>query len=147
MLAFGLGFLFEFLAYVRRRWAWALVMFFAFLGLLGLYDNWLERLRQNINAPNAGGMFGLFAKKQLQSWLGKPGATIIFATAYVVSLIFLTNFQLGEWVRGLMSGKKADANATDEEKALDRKARELEKQARKLQEQVDKGRGKKADAV
>ncbi|MDB6026504.1 MAG: Cell division protein FtsK, partial [Verrucomicrobiales bacterium] len=143
LLAFGLGHLFEFLSYIRRRWLWAIVLFFSFLGLLGIYSGWLERLRQNINAPNAGGILGSIAQNQLTALLGKPGATIIFATIYLVSLIFLTNFQFGEWVRSLLPGaKKVDANATDEEKQLDRKARDLEKQAKKLQEQVDKDKGK-----
>ncbi len=145
MLAFGLGYLFEFLSYIRRRWLWAIVLFVSFLGLLGLYSGWMERLRANINAPNAGGIFGSLAQNQFTSLLGKPGSTIIFATVYLVSLIFLTNFQFGEWVRGFLPGaKKVDANATDEEKALDRKARELEKQARKLQEQLEKNKPKKA---
>src|SRR4051812_106370 len=113
MLAFGLGHLFEFLSYIRRRWLWATVLFLSFLGLLGIYSGWLERLRQNINAPNAGGIFGSLAQNQLTALLGKPGATIIFATIYIVSLIFLTNFQLGEWARSFLPGaKKVDANAT-----------------------------------
>ncbi len=150
MLMFGLGYLFEFFSYIRRRLLWASVLFISCLGLLGLYDTWLERLRANINAPNAGGLFGSIAKDHLTTLLGKPGLTIIFVTIYAVSLVFLTNFQIGEWVREKMSGKKkekADPAATPEEKELERKARDLEKQARKLQEQLDKGKGKKTETV
>lgn len=145
-LVFGLGHLFEFLSYIRRRWLWATILFFSCLGLLGLYSSLFGKLSDNINAPTAGGLFGLFAQQQMTSFLGKPGSTIIFATIYAISLVFLTNFQLGEWARALVpGGKKADPAATDEEKELERKARDLEKQARKLQDQLEKSKAKKPD--
>ena len=37
LLLFGLGYLFEFLAYLKRRWAWAAVLFFTCLGAADLY--------------------------------------------------------------------------------------------------------------
>src|SRR5258706_9515495 len=50
LLAFGVGYLFEFFAYLKRRWVWALVLFFSCLGLLDLYSHYWESLRQNLNA-------------------------------------------------------------------------------------------------
>jgi S-DNA-T family DNA segregation ATPase FtsK/SpoIIIE len=72
------------------------------------------------------------------SLAGPVGATIIYGTLYLVSLLFLTNFRLGEWLRGFIAGTRTPVNREmpEEEAALERRARELEKQARKLQEEV-----------
>ena len=58
---------------------------------------------------------------------------------YFISLLFLTNFQLGEWVRRLW-GRRAAAQGepTPEEAALERRARDLQKQAKKLQDEVER---------
>src|SRR5207237_5750123 len=54
-------------------------------------------------------------------------------------LLFLTNFQLGQWFRGVWDRKAlAGAGSTAEEQALERRARELQKQAEKLQKEVDR---------
>ncbi len=143
MLVLGLGYLFEFFSYIRRRLVWAIILFLSFLFLLGLYPAPLTTLTYNINALNAGGVFGIFAGSYLTSWLGKLGATILFAAVYFVSLIFLTNFQFGDWMRSFMPGAKKATAGSPEEEELERKARDLEKQARKLQEQVDKSKGRK----
>ena len=70
---------------------------------------------------------------------GTVGATIVYATLCLISLLFLTNFRLGEWMRGVSGKTEAAANGrteSAEETALERRARELEKQAKKLQEEV-----------
>src|SRR5262245_16680587 len=141
LLVFGLGYLFEFFAYLKRRWIWAAVLFLACLGFFDTYSHYWENLRQNLNAPSAGGLIGKTMNDLLFGHFGTPGATIIFATLYVISLIFLTNFKLGEWLRSFFSRQPKDVDDSDwtpEEKALARRARELERQARKLQEHVDK---------
>ena len=139
MLAFGLANLFQFLAYLRQRWIWAAVLFFTCLGLLGFYSSWFSVLKENLNAPSAGGLLGLMADKYIREPFGMTNATIIFFTLYLLALLNLTNFQLGEWLRSKWSpGLETDPNATAEEKELAKRARELEKQSRKLQEQADK---------
>jgi len=141
LLVFGLGYLFEFFAYLKRRWIWAAVLFFSCLGFFDTYSHAWENLRQNLNAPSAGGLLGKTMNDLLFGHFGAPGATIIFATLYLISLIFLTNFKLGEWLRSFFSREPKeldDSDWTPEEKALARRARDLEKQAKKLQEQVDK---------
>ncbi|MEO7676492.1 MAG: DNA translocase FtsK 4TM domain-containing protein, partial [Verrucomicrobiota bacterium] len=139
MLAFGLANLFQFLAYLRQRWIWAAVLFFTCLGLLGFYSPWFSVLKENLNAPSAGGFVGLMADKYIRGLCGLAGATVIFLTLYLLAFLNLTNFQLGEWLRSKWSpGLDVDPNATEEEKELAKRARELEKQARKLQEQNDK---------
>src|SRR5882672_2230756 len=154
LMLFGLGYLFEFLSYLKRRWAWAAVLFVTCLGFFDLYSNHLETLRQNINAPSAGGYLGQIMNSLVFGHFGKPGATIIFCTLYAVSLIFLTNFQLGPWLRSRVVLKPReestereidDKGLSPEEKFLARRARDLEKQAKKLQEQVDRDKPKERE--
>jgi len=157
LLLFGIGYLFEFFAYLKRRWLWAGVLFLTCLGLFDLYSVQLDTLRRNINAPSAGGYVGQFMNNLLFGHFGRPGATIIFCTLYLISLIFLTNFQLGEWLRSRLrrrslAGAEAEVDddkpgATVEEKALSRRARDLEKQTRKLQEQLNKSRERTKEPI
>ena len=84
-----------------------------------------------------GGALGNALNQYLFGYFGTAGATIIFLMLYFISLLFLTNFQLGEWVRGLWGepSRRRRRRRTDEE-ALERRARELQKQARNLEEEV-----------
>jgi len=115
------------------------------MGLLDLNKpvTFLAHWQRNYNAASAGGWIGLMMNKYLFGHFGLVGASIIFATLYLISLLFLTNFQLGEWLRGLLARSpagtaKEEKDFSAEEKALERRARELERQAKKLQEQVVK---------
>jgi S-DNA-T family DNA segregation ATPase FtsK/SpoIIIE len=57
----------------------------------------------------------------------------------LISLLFLTNFQLGEWIRRFLQKEPAAAEPKSaDETALERRARDLEKQAKKLQEEVQR---------
>ncbi len=156
LMLFGLGYLFEFLSYLKRHWAWAAVLFLTCLGFFDLYSNHLETLRLNISAPSAGGFLGKFMNDLVFGHFGKPGATIIFSTLYLISLIFLTNFHLGHWLRSRVVLKSreetveeevGDATWSPEEKVLAKRARDLEKQARKLQEQLDKPKEKEKSGL
>ncbi|MEI7730334.1 MAG: DNA translocase FtsK [Verrucomicrobiota bacterium] len=169
LLFFGLGYLWDHMAYLRRRWwSWiaGLVLLVCCTGLLDLYTNekllqniinnertaspgFLENLAYNLAAPSAGGMVGNILNHTIFGVFGKFGATVIFLLLYVISLYFLTNFQLGHWVRAAIN-RPADAEEeetfegmTEEEKALARKAKSLEKQARKLQDELDKSKGQR----
>ena len=141
--AYGLSHLVEILAYLRRRKTWAAILFLSLLGFFDIYSSSFETLRQNINAPRAGGLVGSTLNKLLFGHFGKPGATIIFVTAYLVSLVFLTNFRLGDWARAAWINFRAkkreeEKDWSPEEKALARKARDLEKEAKKLQTDRDR---------
>ena len=142
MSVFGLGHLMEFFAYLKRRWPWGLVLFFCCLGLLDLYSAHFESLRRNLHVTSAGGVIGATMNDLIFRNLGAFGATTIFFTLYAISLLYLTNFRLGEWLRTKWSERGEpvvdDASWTPEEKALAKRARDLEKQAKKLQEQVEK---------
>jgi S-DNA-T family DNA segregation ATPase FtsK/SpoIIIE len=150
LLLYGLGCLFELFAYLKRRWPWAAVLFVTCLGFFDLYSASLETLRRNLNAPSAGGHLGQILNDLLFRNLGKPGATIIFCTLYIISLIGLTNFQLMPWLRARLASRKAatadevidDKSLSPEERALAKRARELEKQAKKLQDELDRSREK-----
>src|SRR5262249_6830526 len=141
LLIFAAGYFFETFAYLRRRGAWILVLFFSSLGLFDLYSHRLEALRQNLNAQSAGGLIGNLMNDLVFGHFGKPGATIIYVTLYLVSLLFLTNFRIGDWLRHWLAhsrarGASSKSDLSPEERTLARRAQELETQARKLQEQV-----------
>ena len=140
LAAFGLGYLFNFIGYLRERrvWSvvWGVVMMLSLTGLLHIMNRPLRHLCGNINAPSAGGWFGYFTFDYGFWMLGTVGATIVYATLYLISLLFLTDFRLGDWLRRWFEKPEAIEGATAEETALDRRARELEKQAKKLQEEV-----------
>jgi S-DNA-T family DNA segregation ATPase FtsK/SpoIIIE len=133
----GLGCFFNVFAYLRRRWAWAVVLLLCCMGLLDLYREHLGNLERNLNAT-AGGIIGLNLNQHFFSYFGTTGAAIIFLMLYFISLLFLTNFQLGEWVRAIWGRRAAAAGDTaQDEQALERRARDLQKQAKKLQEEAE----------
>ena len=142
LFCFGLSYLFQLMAYLHRRWVWAALLLFCCMGLLDLNNtvNSLARWQQNHNAISAGGWIGLMMNKYAFGHFGSIGATIIFVTLYVISLLFLTNFQLGAWLRELWLRPPAEPekDLRGEDKVLERRAKELERQAKKLQEQVIK---------
>ncbi len=148
LLFLSLGYLLSFLTYLQRRWLWSCVLVFACMGLLDLYGGNLTELRQNLNAPSVGGIIGQVMNDVIFRHFGKVGATLVFMTVYTVSLLYLTNFRLGHWLREVWERQMAkrevarqlfdDKNVELHEKALDKKAKELEKQTRKLQQQLER---------
>ena len=149
---FGLAYLLNFPSHLRERLRWSLiwsaVLVASLTGLLYIMDNagWFGRVREAIGSLSAGGWLGFLTFGQTPryeygfSLLGTAGATIVYATLCLISLLFLTNFRLGEWIRGFLEkvpiAKIAPEPESAENTALERRARELEKQAKKLQEEV-----------
>ena len=110
LLFVGLGCFFDSFAYLRRRWLWTLVLLICCMGLLDIYRNYLGGLQRNLGVP-AGGIVGRNLNQHVFSeCFGSAGATIIFLMLYFVSLLFLTNFQLGEWVRAIWTRRRAAIN-------------------------------------
>ena len=158
-LLFGIGCFFNTLHYLQRRWPWGVVLFLCCVGFLSLFTDekimtqlganpklasagFFEHTAMNLGVASAGGVVGVILNQVIGKF-GHPGASIIYITLYTISLLFLTNFRLGDWLRTLFDKKSECAeDATQEERELERKARDLEKQARKLQDQVEKGRAK-----
>jgi S-DNA-T family DNA segregation ATPase FtsK/SpoIIIE len=135
----GLGCFFDAFAYLRRRWAWALILLVCCMGMLDLYREHLGELERNLGVT-AGGVLGRNLNQHLcGECFGTVGATIIFLMLYFISLLFLTNFQLGEWVRRIWDRRATAPGAeTSEEATLERRSRDLQKQTKTLQEQVDR---------
>src|SRR4029077_3934498 len=109
-------------------------------GVLHLLDGtgFLHKLRLSVNAPSAGGWLGKTSYEYGFCMLGSVGASIVYATLYLISVLFLTNFQLGPWMRSLWGSVTSAPPVSPEEKALERKAQDLQKQAKKLQEEVER---------
>jgi S-DNA-T family DNA segregation ATPase FtsK/SpoIIIE len=151
LLCLGLGYLFEFLSYLQRRWLWSSVLVLACMGMLDLYSSTTSTLTQNLNVASAGGLLGQGINSHFFIHFGKVGATIIFLTLYAISMIYLTNFKLGPWLRTLWAMRQerknnlatAEPDFSSEEKMLEKRAKELQKQAKRLHEEV--GKTEKAD--
>jgi len=143
LLMFGLGYIFQFLAYLQRRWLWGAVLLLCCIGLASVFEmdfRLLHHLQKTLNAPSVGGLIGQFLEQDILRYVGKVGATIVLAAVYLISLIYLTNFKLGEWCRQFWAARFGGVKpaSTPAESDLERRARELEKQARRLQEQVER---------
>jgi S-DNA-T family DNA segregation ATPase FtsK/SpoIIIE len=156
--AFGVAYLLNFLGYLRERLRWCLLwtalLFVALTGLLHLAGrvDLINDWRTSINAHFAGGWLGYLTYGRVASYdygfclLGRLGAMIVYAALGLISLLFLTNFQLGDWIRALMQKEKSepeDKFKSAEEIALEKRSAELEKQKRKLEEEV--GRAEKVE--
>ncbi|HZM03871.1 MAG TPA: DNA translocase FtsK [Candidatus Saccharimonadales bacterium] len=143
LLIYAFGYLLQFLAYLQRRWIWGAVLLVCCMGLASMFEKdvrWLQQLQKSLNTPSVGGFTGQFFYNHVLRYVGKMGATIVLGAVYLVSLVYLTNFKLGEWCRhwwASRSGGPAAAIASGD-KELERRARDLEKQARKLQDQLEK---------
>ncbi|HET7624062.1 MAG TPA: DNA translocase FtsK [Verrucomicrobiae bacterium] len=145
LLAFyGMAYWIEVFAYLKRRWAWGIVLLVSSMGLLHLLDlrhlQFLTEIRHSIDAPSLGGFIGMVQYEYLFWMLGTVGATIVYGTIYLISLLYLTNFQLGKWVRAVWAARFQNLEKTfsPEEQALERKARDLQKQAKKLEQEVER---------
>ena len=140
----GLGCLFARLSYIQRRWLWTSVLILAWMGLLDLYNAYLVNFSQDYGIPSAGGMIGKGMNRMVFGHFGTPGATIIFLTIFCLSALYLTNFQLGSWLRdrwedyqlakvaGPDKGPRGLA-AAEEARALEKRSKDLEKQKKKLE--------------
>jgi len=146
LLAFvGLGFFFESLSYLKRRWPWVVVLLLSCMGLLHLADlphihdntSFFTRARVTLSTPSIGGFVGFTLYDSLFWMLGPVGAGIVYTALDLISLLFLTNFQLGEWVRALWARRASGGSETGPDvAALENRARDLEKQKKKLEEEV-----------
>jgi S-DNA-T family DNA segregation ATPase FtsK/SpoIIIE len=143
----GLGHLLALLSYVQRRWLWSGVLLLACMGLLDLYADWLTAFSTNLDLPSPGGVIGWFMNHYFFIHFGRLGATIVFITTYMISLLYLTNFKLGESLRGMYEAWEIRREAAQkakglailpDEKLLEKKAKALDKEAKKLEKQLEK---------
>ncbi|HEX4351108.1 MAG TPA: DNA translocase FtsK [Verrucomicrobiae bacterium] len=152
--AFGVGYVSQTFSFLRERVRlsilWSAILLLSLTGLLHILDiNSLAGFaRERIHANSAGGFVGWFSYRYGFHLLGGLGATIVYAALGLISLLFLTNFHLSHWLRALWPKEAAaaeDESKSDEEIALEKRAKELERQKRKLEEEV--GRGVKPDKL
>ena len=151
--AFGVAYLMDFLGYLRERLRWCLLwtalLFVSITGLLHLANNvdLIKDWTQSISAYFAGGWLGYLTYGRLNTYdygfvlLGRLGATVVYAALGLISLLFLTNFQLGHWIRILLQKVESapgDELKSGEEIVLEKRARELEKQKRQIEAEVVK---------
>jgi S-DNA-T family DNA segregation ATPase FtsK/SpoIIIE len=143
--AFGVGYLFNFLGYLREhsRWSlmWAGVLLLSLTGLLHIMEDsgLAGKVRDQIGAHSAGGLLGFLTFEYGFWMLGKIGAIIVYTTLSLIGILFLTNFRLGEWLRSRFDGETVPVEkqkADPQEAALERKARELEKKKKELEQEV-----------
>ena len=131
----GLGHFFATFSYLRRRWLWTVILFACCVGLLDLYHHYLGGLEHNLNTQ-AGGVLGVALNRFLFGYFGTMGATILFGMLYFISLLYLTNFRLGGWIRALWNrivlATKRDV--PPEEAELERRLAELQRKKAKLEQ-------------
>jgi S-DNA-T family DNA segregation ATPase FtsK/SpoIIIE len=148
-MAFGLGYLFNFMGYLREhsKWSifWAVMLLVSLTGLLHImYDPPQPgQIHEKIGAGSAGGGLG-FLTFEYGFWMaGKVGAVILYGTIALFGVLFLTNFKLGVWLQA-WADRASEAkpitkpSTNPAEAALERKARELEKKKKDLEAEVAK---------
>jgi S-DNA-T family DNA segregation ATPase FtsK/SpoIIIE len=148
---FGISYLSRVPAYLRehrlRSLFWSLVLLVSVSGILFIADDGGHHGRFHVakDIPSAGGFLGYLTYGQTHNWefgfclLGSLGAAIIYGALGLISLLFLTNFNLGNWIRALWAHDESspdDALKSPEELALEKRARELDKEKRKLEDEV-----------
>ncbi len=151
MLLFGLFCFIDRWKGLLRRWPWAVVVVLCISAGLSLFPNWASSLKDQLNAPDAGGAAGWFLNWLIFRHLGTAGAVIILMTLYLVSLLFLTNFNLTLWLRDRWQQwreKKTPAEIVSrQEAALQSQAEDLAKQVVQLQKQIQQKGGKSVETV
>jgi S-DNA-T family DNA segregation ATPase FtsK/SpoIIIE len=151
LAAFGVAYLLGFLGYLRERLRWSLLwsamLLISITGLLHMMDKaeLLGKIRETIGSQSAGGWLGWVTYGQTEHYqfgfclLGRFGAVVVYSALCLISLLFLTNFRLGDWIRNFFQNEEpgeAHESRSADEIALERRARELERQAKQLQEEV-----------
>jgi S-DNA-T family DNA segregation ATPase FtsK/SpoIIIE len=150
---FGGSYLLNLFGFLRERvrWSsfWACLLLLAVSGLMYLSDDGGHTGRFHVSKgiTTAGGMLGYLSYGQTHDWdfgfclLGNLGAAIVYSALGLISLLFLTNFHLGVWIRAVLrkeNFKPVEAEKSPEELALEKRAQDLEKQKRKLEDEVGK---------
>jgi len=131
----GLGCFFDAFAYLRRRWPWLVAFLVCGIGLLDLHANLFSGLTERLRILS-GGVAGVWLNDLVFGHFGKVGATILFFMLYFISLLYLTNFQLGVWARNL-AGRSSRMVADVQESRLERKALELKEERERLRREVE----------
>ena len=140
LLLIGLGQFFDLLSFLRQRWPWLLVWGVCLMGTLDLFPESFETVRRNIGSPSAGGYIGMLINDfVIERLLGVAGSTIIYLVFYILGFVYLTNFQVNDWIRTWkFSNLPFLKSALEKEEELRLKALALEREAKKLKKAMQK---------
>ena len=161
-VVYGISYTLGLWSYLReplwKSLVWMAVLLIAASGLGYMLDHGGRSgsFHAEMGTVSIGGWMGYLTYGQSKNYdfgfsLMGAGAWLMYATLGIVSLIFLTNFHLGHWVRVAVfrqGDEGEDAGKSADEKALEKRARDLEKQKQKLEDEVGrmgKGAEKSAD--
>ncbi len=139
---FGLSYLMTSMDYFHRHWIWSAMLLLCCTGWLDIYKHsrLLASFTTSLATPSAGGYSGLMLNRFVFGHFGDLGATLIYLTVYLISLFYLTNFRLGQWLRDLWQHRfmTAHGKLNAQERLLKKRARDLEIQTRELQEEAER---------
>ncbi|HIG81399.1 MAG TPA: hypothetical protein EYQ62_07145 [Verrucomicrobiales bacterium] len=144
-LIFSLAFFTDKLDGLRRRWPWAVALVLAGAAGLSLYPGLFGGLAQSLNTVDAGGYVGLLLHKGIFQHVGTAGATVLLLAIYMVSLLYLTNFQLKEWLKA--AREKWKQRKVDRSQPLANEEIELNQRESDLQQRVADLQKELADAA
>ena len=103
--------------------------------LLDLYKPYLRRLEVNLNCPGRR-RTGAGSERYLFGYFGTVGGTIIFLMLSFISVLYLTNFRLGNWLNAIWATRSAAQPGSEKEQTLEKRAKDLEKRKKELEEEV-----------
>jgi len=153
MVAFALSYMVRPFSYLRERRFrsvfWSVILLLAVSGIMYIVDSGGKHgiFHVSKGITSAGGFLGYLTYGHTKNWdfgfylMGNVGAIIVYAALGLISLVLLSNFRLGDWIRALWVDEEEAAEdelKSEEELALEKRAKELEKQKRKLEEEVGK---------
>lgn len=143
MVGFGVASFVPSLIYLRnwRSFAASVGLLVACIGVLAMCEKWIPGLNaRRDTGPGPGGMLGhLINDRGIEFALGRVGAGFVYVVLYLLSLLFLTDYQLLGWIRSAFhrEPKSPDEVLAAEEAALAKRAKALEKRARELARQEE----------
>ena len=143
MVGFGVASFVPSLIYLRnwRSFAASVGLLVACIGVLAMCEKWIPGLNaRRDTGPGPGGMLGhLINDRGIEFALGRVGAGFVYVVLYLLSLLFLTDYQLLGWIRSAFhrEPKSPDEVLAAEEAALAKRAKALEKRARELTRQEE----------
>jgi S-DNA-T family DNA segregation ATPase FtsK/SpoIIIE len=137
LAGFGVATFLPALGYLRR-WrsaAAAVGLMTACVGVLALCDRWLPTLSASKEMDGAGGVIGRALDDFLIMYVGRVGAFVVYAILWLFSLLFLTDYELLNWVRRLFhrEPRTPEERLAVEQADLDKRAKALEKKAKRME--------------
>ena len=148
MAGFGVASFVPSLIYLRnwRSAVASLGLLVTCISVLAMCEKWIPGIgNRRDTGPGPGGTFGHLINDQgVEFALGRVGAGFVYVVIYLLSLLFLTDYQLLGWIRNVFhrEPKTPDEKLAAEEAALEKKAKALEKKAKELAKQDAKEAGK-----